>query len=30
MGASLAPADTDHRDLVASVVADLTRLCAES
>jgi len=28
--ASLAPADTHHRDLVASVLADLTRLCAES
>jgi len=28
--ASLPPADTHHRDLVASVLADLTRLCAES
>jgi ribosomal protein L10 len=28
--ASLAPADTHHRDLVASVLADLTRLCAET
>jgi len=27
--ASVAPADT-HRDLVASVLADLTRLCAEN
>jgi hypothetical protein len=28
--ASLAPTDSHHRDLVASVLADLTRLCAES
>ena len=28
--ASLAAADTRHRDLVASVLADLTRLCAET
>jgi hypothetical protein len=28
--ASLAPTDTHHRDLVASVLADLTRLCAET
>ncbi len=27
--ASLAPADTHHRDLVAVVLADLTRLCGE-
>jgi hypothetical protein len=28
--AGLAPADTHHRDLVKVVLADLTRLCAES
>jgi hypothetical protein len=28
--ASLAPADTHHRDLVAAVLADLTRLSGES
>jgi hypothetical protein len=28
--ASLAPADTHHRDLVASVLADLARLCGEN
>jgi hypothetical protein len=28
--ASLAPADTHHRDLVKAVLEDLTRLCAES
>ena len=28
--AGLAPADTHHRDLVKAVLADLTRLCAES
>ena len=28
--ASLSPADTHHRDLVRAVIADLTRLCAES
>ena len=27
--ASLAPTDTHHRDLVAAVLADLTRLCGE-
>ena len=27
--ASLAPADTHHRDLVTAVLADLTRLCGE-
>jgi hypothetical protein len=28
--AGLAPTDTHHRDLVAAVLADLTRLCDES
>ena len=28
--ASLAPGDTHHRDLVKTVLEDLTRLCAES
>jgi hypothetical protein len=28
--AGLAPSDTHHRDLVKAVLADLTRLCAES
>jgi hypothetical protein len=28
--AGLAPADTHHRDLVAAVLADFTRLCSES
>jgi hypothetical protein len=28
--ASLSPADSHHRDLVSTVLADLTRLCEES